>query len=161
MSTPDSETSSTQPVDPSYADLYGDANCDGTVDDADYYAVLDWLDDPENNPLSEIGLANADVYNCGDGVTADDADIILAWLNEEIESLPYSYLETPTTTGEKETGDVNDDGVVNIKDVIFMRRYILSPDDSPIDTTNADMNDDGIINIKDVILIRRYILGDN
>ncbi|MBQ6262601.1 MAG: InlB B-repeat-containing protein [Clostridia bacterium] len=56
-------------------------------------------------------------------------------------------------------GDVNDDGIVNGKDVTLIRRYNAGGYDVSINEAAADVNDDGIINGKDVTLIRRYIAG--
>lgn len=56
-------------------------------------------------------------------------------------------------------GDVNDDGVVNGKDVTLIRRYNAGGYDVSINEATADVNDDGVINGKDVTLIRRYNAG--
>lgn len=55
-------------------------------------------------------------------------------------------------------GDVNDDGVVNGKDVTLIRRYNAGYDVT-INEAAADVNDDGVINGKDVTLIRRCNAG--
>ncbi|MEE3490676.1 MAG: dockerin type I domain-containing protein, partial [Methanobrevibacter sp.] len=57
--------------------------------------------------------------------------------------------------------DVNDDGAVNLKDVVTIRRYIAYEGDEPreeavpLNTQRADINQDGTINLKDVVLARR------
>lgn len=56
-------------------------------------------------------------------------------------------------------GDVNNDTVINTKDVVFLRRYIAGGYDQTINEAAADVNDDGKINSKDAVLIRRYIAG--
>ena len=55
-------------------------------------------------------------------------------------------------------GDVNDDGTVDVADVIALRRYLAGGYDIVINEELADMNRDGFITIVDVIEIRRYIL---
>ena len=55
-------------------------------------------------------------------------------------------------------GDANDDGSVDMKDVLLVRKYIAGMVDS-IDKTAADFNGDGEVNMKDVLLIRRFIAG--
>ena len=47
-------------------------------------------------------------------------------------------------------GDVNDDGTVNISDVIVLISYVLN-DGGDLNVANADFNEDGDINISDVI----------
>ena len=59
-------------------------------------------------------------------------------------------------------GDVNGDGIINGKDLIDLRRYIVSYDDdtgtsSVQVSAGADVNGDGVINGKDVILLRQYL----
>jgi hypothetical protein len=48
------------------------------------------------------------------------------------------------------TGDVNDDGIINITDVTFLIDYLLSDDSTLINMANADVNADGTVNITDV-----------
>jgi len=50
-------------------------------------------------------------------------------------------------------GDLNDDGTVNILDVIVLAGSFGSEPDDPNWNPDADLNDDGIINIFDAILI--------
>lgn len=56
-------------------------------------------------------------------------------------------------------GDVNSDGVINAKDVAFLRRHIAGGYGDAVNTAAADVNDDGKLNAKDVALIRRNIAG--
>lgn len=53
--------------------LAGDANESGDVTIADSVAVLQFIANPDEYPLSEQGLENADVSNTGDGVNVEDA----------------------------------------------------------------------------------------
>ena len=56
------------------------------------------------------------------------------------------------------TGDVNDDGTVNIGDVTDLIDYLLSNDSTLINTANADIDGDGNINITDVTELIDYLL---
>lgn len=56
-------------------------------------------------------------------------------------------------------GDVNNDGEINLKDVVLIRRYIVGGWDVDINEAAADVNHDEAINLKDVVMIRRYIVG--
>ncbi len=68
--------------------IYGDANEDGKVDVADVVAVAAYVGNKDNNKMSAKGLANADVHNTGNGLTADDALVIQQFLAKIITTLP-------------------------------------------------------------------------
>ncbi|MCR4794297.1 MAG: dockerin type I repeat-containing protein [Ruminococcus sp.] len=61
--------------------MYGDANCDLNIDMSDVVLIMQSLANPnkygyegsDKNAITELGLANADVWNTGDGVTGEDA----------------------------------------------------------------------------------------
>ncbi len=53
-------------------------------------------------------------------------------------------------------GDVNDDGTVNMKDVLAMRQYLAGLT-ATINETAADVNDDGEVNMKDVLQVRKFL----
>ena len=55
-------------------------------------------------------------------------------------------------------GDANSDGVVNMKDVLFVRKYIAELE-VDIDLVAADTNNDGEVNMKDVLNLRRFLAG--
>lgn len=88
--------------------MWGDANCDGEVTVADETLILQVIANPDNYGLGKdqgitsVGIANSDVYQNGDGITARDAVAVHKWLIGEIEYLPESYsnpgTETTTTT---------------------------------------------------------------
>ncbi len=59
-------------------------------------------------------------------------------------------------------GDTNGDGNVNLKDVMFLRLYIVNydyeTDTAPFEAgVGVDVNDDGTVNLRDVVALRRYI----
>ena len=66
----------------------------------------------------------------------------------------------PTATGTVDgiLGDANDDGLMNMKDVLTMRKYIAGMD-TEINLKNADVNLDNAVNLKDVLLVRKCIAG--
>ena len=55
-------------------------------------------------------------------------------------------------------GDVDNDGVITIKDVTMLIDYLLGNTELPNDL-NADVNQDGIINIQDTTAIIDLLLG--
>lgn len=80
---------------PTEKPVYGDANCDGSVDMADVVLVMQSLANPNKygangsdpNHITEKGLANADVDTSVKGVTSNDALRIQEYLLHKITSL--------------------------------------------------------------------------
>ena len=57
---------------------------------------------------------------------------------------------TVTTASTLQRGDVNEDGIVNISDVIDLIDYLLDVEVPSFNFANADLNDSGSINIGDL-----------
>ena len=53
-------------------------------------------------------------------------------------------------------GDVNGDGIVNLLDLMAMRKYLAKWSVS-VDTEATDCNADGNINLLDLMLMRKYL----
>ena len=58
-------------------------------------------------------------------------------------------------------GDVNNDNVTNITDVVTLVNYILSPESSSVDETSYDVDGNGTVNITDVVALVNIILTNN
>jgi len=86
---------------------------------------------------------------------------VIAYANNEIDtewmlSVIYNLLDN--TNGV--IGDINQDDVINVLDIINLINFILGveiPDDNQI--TLSDLNDDQIINILDVVMLVNLILN--
>ena len=59
-------------------------------------------------------------------------------------------------------GDVNEDGLLNILDVVLVIGFIIGNNDFSEDQiSSSDMNADGIINVLDVVLLVNSVLGND
>ena len=67
--------------------LRGDANCDASIDISDVVAIAGFVSNPTANSLTEQGIANADVQNIGDGISAGDALMVQQYLAGVIKAL--------------------------------------------------------------------------
>ena len=78
-------------------------------------------------------------------LTQSQVNLISQWIDEGALSEPYEPLP----------GDVNDDGTVNILDIVQLANMILSDDYQE----SADLNGDGNLNILDIVQLINIILG--
>lgn len=59
-------------------------------------------------------------------------------------------------------GDVNNDGVINVKDVVLVMKHVLNLQDPPLTEVQrraADVNGDGVIDVRDATEIMKKALG--
>ena len=86
-----STTTTTTTTQVYYNYLAGDANTDNNVNISDAVFILQCISNPDRYSISEQGRKNADVYNCGDGITATDALSIQKLEAKVIWYLPESW----------------------------------------------------------------------
>ena len=91
-------------------------------------------------------------------------DINLSYVKGDVYDNDYNDIELTVTNGSITVknytiGDVNDDEVINMKDVTMLRRYVVGGYNVTLNEDAADVNCDGIINMKDVTMLRRYVVG--
>jgi len=80
--------------------VYGDANCDNSVNLADTVLIMQSIANPDKYSLTADGANNADVANRGDGITNSDALTIQKYKLNLVDKLPVSYKENyEETTG--------------------------------------------------------------
>ena len=71
-------------------------------------------------------------------------------------STDFSSLAGLDLTDFRHDIDVNEDGVVNILDLVFIAQYL---DGTVPHNPEIDVNDDGVINVLDLILVAQYLGG--
>ena len=98
------------------------------------------------------GVDVGTVYNIGASYTYGNM------INADLEAVEME-IENGSITVINTIGDVNDDGVVDVADVIVLRRYLAAGYEVTIDEFAADMNGDGYITVTDVVLLRRFLVN--
>lgn len=91
--------------------------------------------------MISVGIPNGDIY---DG---------------ELNPIEVVTEDGSVTVRNFEPGDVNEDGLVNVSDIILVRRYLVGGYDVTINENAANVNDDKIVSSSDIVLIRRYVAG--
>ena len=56
-------------------------------------------------------------------------------------------------------GDLNQDGLINVQDIILSINIILGVPPSSYELCSGDINEDGVIDILDVVLLINLILS--
>ena len=85
--------------------VYGDFNCDGKVDKKDVSALNDFIADTSDKTISAEQIRNADVFNPGSGLSAEDVQAISDCVRGE-KVLPYStakYTKDKSKAGDAAT----------------------------------------------------------
>lgn len=111
----------------------------------------------------EVGTYTVTVtaYDGANAIVSNSVDVLVKEKPTTEPTATATVTETePTATGTEVIlyGDANDDGLVNMKDVLILRKQLagLMP---IINMTNADCNGDGNVNMKDVLELRKYLAG--
>lgn len=87
---------------------------------------------------------------------------MLAYADEsdEYPEAASSTITVKESTPEYTPGDVNNDGNINVRDVIMVVDYILGNEPNGFVFEAADMNGSGDINVRDIIIIIDIILNE-
>ncbi len=97
------------------------------------------------------GVELGTVYNISATYTSGNM------INADLEPVEIE-IENGSITIIDSLGDVNNDGVVDVADVITLRRYLAGGYGVEINEAAADMDADGTITVADVVLLRRYLI---
>ena len=137
--------------------VIGDVTGDGKVNIADVGKLSRTLNDSETYPLNKLEMINADIN--ADGKVDKVDELLLTKYVKNNNDYP-STLPNEPITDYVFYGDINEDGVVNSKDITRLRQYLNNVYDiSEQQIKNADINGDGKINAVDVTLLKKYIIS--
>ena len=120
------------------------------------------------DPGSSGGVQGGDVYdlyympNDGSPYPRDfivDQSGIIAYANNEIDTQWMIYVIDELIYNNSLIGDINNDEVINILDVILLINFIIGVSEpSNNDIISSDLNQDGILNVLDIVILVNIIL---
>ncbi len=137
--------------------VFGDAFSSGAFTNYNLpYATLvrsgDVTEDGIFLVLTFTVLDTADVGDAYVTIAFKDGDIT----NSDEEDVPLAVSGGGVSIVNYIPGDINDDGVVNTKDLTRLLKY-LSHEDVSVNTYALDVNGDGAVNTKDLTRLLKYI----
>ena len=80
-------------------------------------------------------------------------------LNENMDDITFVSAPGEITVSSRLPGDVNGDGLVDILDLVRLRKY-LAQVAVEINSVNTDLTGDGLVNAADLVRMRKYLAGD-
>ena len=101
---------------------------------------------------SEPGTYFIGVVNCKDGntINGNDVDVELASVNAVITVEAAAPVAMP--------GDINGDGLVNVKDIVLLKKFLASTVGvEEIVYANSDVDGDGMVNVKDAVALKAML----
>jgi len=121
------------------------------------------------DPGSSGGVQGGDTYdlyympNDGSPYPRDfiiNQEGIIAYANNEIDTAwMLSVISDLLSNNNGILGDINQDGVINILDIINVINFILGDVPTDNEFISSDLNQDNIINILDIVLLVNLILN--
>lgn len=84
----------------------------------------------------------------------DDIDMIGAILEKALDTMKALTEEEPDDV---ELGDVNNDGNIDLKDVLVLRRFAAGQPQEGFVEKAADVNEDEVVDMKDILMLRKFI----
>ena len=98
-------------------------------------------------------------------LSIDEYDIyIISVLLSYAMSYGESDVNNSDVSGEGEMpeitlGDINNDGQINVVDVVNLVSYILNESNEEVELLSSDLNEDGVVNVVDIVNLVNEILG--
>ena len=139
-------------LNPKYIEFYPVTTADGEEGGTDVYFYIGWTTDAYNEFDHFSGLSNIEelylnvtLYNVSG--------------NCKFEEIPYLIDNAyPYVLTQAYSRDVNLDGSVNLKDVLYMRRYIAGSVNL-VNIAATDLNGDGVFNLLDLPALKSIVAG--
>ncbi len=96
-----------------------------------------------------------------EGVSEGDYDAHFWFADDDLDTYPSAQIVLPITVGGGSggctvTGDLNDDSLTNVIDVVLLVNLILTNAEAD---SCSDVNGDGILNVIDIVLLVNIVLG--
>ena len=124
-----------------------------------YYVPVKELDDGVVSKWNFLGNADAN-GNLTVDVWMEPGEYLVCVAGQRGKDLPKAIVSTPggILLTVSLPGDVNEDGNVNVFDLVKLRKYLLDKN-TEINEQNANINSDAQVNIFDLVALRKLLLS--
>ena len=124
--------------------------------------VLLWEDSLSASNYTSTGVLATLTFTVNDDSPCGETTIILNYdadstFNSVLNNVPFEV--TNGTVLVRLPGDADEDGAVDLQDVVVITRWLAGGWNVTINETNSDVNRDGVVDLKDAVLIRRFLAG--
>lgn len=138
--------------------VYSDITTSNVITKNPYHIQWYNLDDVKTNGILFTLTFNVK-QNAKEGVypikiTYDEDEIC----NQKEEKIHFDVVDGYVKISEYMPGDINNDGKVNLRDVIRLNQYVAGWDVT-VSSGATDVNGDGKTNLRDVIRLNQYVAG--
>lgn len=137
--------------------VFSESEFDATINDEGNYELA-WTANDTNTTDGELVILTFEIREKSGkfdlSLYVNDVDV------PDEEENPFAIIDGDTKiSGSGIAGDLNADSEIDVRDVIFLRRFITGG--YGIESTNdvADINKDSGVDVRDVIFLRRFITG--
>ena len=101
-----------------------------------------------------------DTSNITDGFYDYDLKLNTNDFHQSSLIIPINLTVVDSPCGNQEIGDLNNDGMWNVIDIVHMVNIILDNSEDECDNYIGDLNSDGQVNVVDIILVVNIILDE-
>ena len=143
-------------------EIFDDANFTpgGSFNDMPY--TVHWMDAYTHVPYTQNGLLVTYVFRVRTDAPIGETVIHISYepdstFDVDMSNMAFDVQDGSVTVG-RIPGDVNADGVITLKDVVQLRRFLANWDVT-ISAANADVDADNTLTLQDCVRIMRYLAG--
>jgi hypothetical protein len=96
-------------------------------------------------------------------LTVSENGTYIVYVRDNLENISSKEI---TVSNVYSLGDINNDGKIDVTDLVIIKRYLVSGNKTEWKLTEeklalSDINNDGKVDITDVVLVKRHIVAGN
>lgn len=118
------------------------------------------------NKLKQVYIYNPDCYIDDLGISRYSNLVMYGYLNSTAEkyaaenNITFISLGEYSGTTDKATGDVNNDGIFSVADIVILQKWLLNMPDAKLANWKAgDLCEDGVLNVLDLCMMKHELIS--